>query len=97
MQSFINAGYTPQEVELASKKIDESEISVRKFADSSPGAGFFSRGTGNVSEEKKLPQIPQVVEKKKSPKWLIISLLAVLGIVIVALILLYIFKDQVFS
>jgi flagellar basal body-associated protein FliL len=45
-----------------------------------------------------LPMTPMVPEtkKKKNYKWLIISLLVVLGIIIVALILLYVFQDQLF-
>jgi hypothetical protein len=89
MQSFLNAGYTPQEVELASKKINDADASVAQVS-STPTV------SASISSNQKLPLVPQVTEAKKSYKGLIIGLLAALGIIIVALILLYLFQDAVF-
>ena len=89
MQSFLNAGYTPQEVELASRKVNESEIRVQTSETQS------SNGVHPSISSNKLPS-NQPLKGKKSYRGLIIGLLAALGIIIVAFILLYFFQEQIF-
>jgi hypothetical protein len=96
MQSFINAGYTPQEVELAAKKVNEvGGSSLSQQNNNSPSEGVVGP---LVVASKKLPsQVPLVVEKKsKRVSGVIIGLLIALGLIVVSLILLYIFQEQVF-
>ena len=85
MQSFLNAGYTPQEVELASRKVDEAGAVVKQAV------------VSPVSSGNKLPTSPRLVEKKKGHKGLIIGLLIALGFIVLALVLLYVFQDYVFA
>ena len=84
MQSFLNAGYTSQEVELASRKLNE--VSETPLEDQN-----IVRG-----EEKPLPVAPKVTKRKWRYRGWLIGLLATIGIFIVSLILLYIFQDKVF-
>ncbi|MBT7706010.1 hypothetical protein HN747_01040 [archaeon] len=87
MQSFLNAGYTPQEVELAAKKINmEGAVTTNP-----PQVTPTQQPSAN-----KLPTSKIKVATNHKYRGLIISLLAVLGIIVVALILLYIFQEQVF-
>jgi hypothetical protein len=81
MQSFINAGYTAQEVELAARKLEEDP------------SGTQGPPTENGSNP--LPQI-QPGEKKSSKKWLIITLAVLTVLVLFGLSMIFVFRDSLF-
>lgn len=90
MQSFLNAGYTPQEVELAANKVAGlgiSEIGNVEQIQTSPII--------HSEQVQRLPISPMVVETK-TPVWMVLLLLFSLGLVVAALILVFIFRDSLF-
>ena len=91
MQSFLNAGYTSQEIELASKMVGGLSTDSEKPENLRP-INEISLDTGDKKKSIK----PKVIGHG-GHKGLIIGLLASLGIIIVALILLYIFQEQIFT
>ncbi len=96
MQSFINAGYTSQEVELAARKV--SEAGHQAPAATKSAAPTMPQQMQRPGSPRQLPrQAPLVVEKKSHRvSGVIIGLLIALGLIIVALILLYVFQDAIF-
>ena len=91
MQSFLNAGYNSGEIELASKKINEIETDNKE-----PKKLIKVGEISSVNKSKNSPIKPKVIGSG-GHKGLIIGLLASLGLIIIALILLYIFQDQIFA
>jgi hypothetical protein len=90
MQSFLNAGYTSEEIELASKMVSGLNLDSDKPDDLRP----ISEISTDVKTKNSIK--PKVIGRG-GHKGLIIGLLASLGIVIIALILLYLFQGQIFA
>ena len=91
MQSFLNAGYTPQEVELAASKVNGAGVVTAPSVDQTQ----TSNPVNQIPQVQKLPKGPLVVEKK-APAWMIWLLVVGLGFVLAALGLVFYFKDSLF-